>query len=88
MILFYPLKEYSHNEHIRRLEEELAMSIKRITDLTAGWNQTILVAYDDVLDLRKVVADNFIPDFADVDGQDQLDLVIGGHASLRSFAVS
>jgi hypothetical protein len=51
MILLHPLKEDYHNEHIRRLEEELATSIKRITDLTARWNQTISVAYDDVFDL-------------------------------------
>jgi hypothetical protein len=56
--------------------------------LTARWNQTISVAYDVVFDLRKVVADNFVPDLADVDGQDQLDLVTGRHASLRYFAIS
>ena len=70
MILLHRLKEVSQNEQIRSLEEELATSIKRITDLTAGWNWTISDAYDAVFDLRKVVADNFIPDLPDVDGQE------------------
>ena len=51
MILLHRLKEDSQNEQIRCPEEELATSIKRITDLTAGWNRTISVAYDDIFDL-------------------------------------
>ena len=70
MILRLRHKEDSQNEQIWRLEEELATSTKRITDLTAGWNGTILVAYDVVANLRKFVADNFIPELPDVDGQE------------------
>jgi hypothetical protein len=33
----------------------------------AGWNTTILVAYSATFDLRKFVADNFIPELTNVD---------------------
>lgn len=48
----------------------MATSTKHITQLTAGWNTTISVAFDAAAELQKFVSENFIPEAPDVDGRE------------------
>ena len=63
-------KEKYQDEQIRRLKEEVATSTKRIADLTAGWTTAISVASNAAADFLKIVSDNFVPEFPDVDCQE------------------
>lgn len=60
-------KEKHQDEQIGRLKEEVATATKLIADLTAGWNTSVSGAYDVVVYIRKVVADNLVPKPSDVD---------------------
>ena len=58
------------SEEIRELKETVATSTKHITQLTAGWNTTISVAFDAAAELQKFVCENFIPEAPDIDARE------------------
>jgi len=69
-------KEKSQCEQIRRLEEEVATSTKRIAELTARRNAAVSVAHAAAVGLRKIVADNFIPELPSVDKGQEINMIL------------